>query len=70
MAKMGLRPLHVFGAAFVRSLFVGNTIVGNAIWVRLNEMHVTNLSFTSSVDTFLNQTVKKVFFYDLWWKCR
>ncbi len=46
MAKMGLRPLHGFDAAFMRSLFVGNTIVGNAIWVRLNEMHVTNLAFS------------------------
>jgi hypothetical protein len=24
----------------------GNTINGNAIWVRLNEMHVTNFSFS------------------------
>ena len=31
MASMGLRPLHVFGAASMRSLFVGNTIVGNFI---------------------------------------
>jgi hypothetical protein len=29
----------------------------------------TRSSSTSSVDTFLSQTSKKVFFYDLWWKC-
>jgi hypothetical protein len=46
MAYMGLRPLHVFGAAFMRSMFVGNTIVGNYIWVRLNAMHVANLAFS------------------------
>ncbi len=29
----------------------------------------TKTKSTSSVDTFLNQTGKNVFFYDLWWKC-
>ncbi len=42
---MGLRHLPVFGAAFMRLLLVGNTIVGNAIWLKMNAMHVMNLPF-------------------------
>ncbi len=45
MVKMGLPHLRVFGAAFMRLLFVGNSFVGNAICLKLNAIHALDLPF-------------------------